>query len=494
MSLHDVLIDTTLRKLFMPEPPPGPGIGGLTGITPPAGSQVVIALPGGERILGDRKGRNVGDKYGAGYVVDYAAQDSATGQWVDPQTVAEEDRPFQIPTMSELDRQGREAIQGQFDAETEQFESGKAILTKQEEDVDAMRLQKEEQLEAAADERTTQIQEFEDGMRELKDLPDDVRAEAYGNVESLKKSVDKRVDDALSEMTATYEGMRDILESMNAEHFAEARDRTAAMLQATGNAVMSEIGNTVTAMQVDPRFQEMSADQQSVALHTVRLQGSSKIGATLATVGAEERARLDQERVTRDTLLASFDQAFQAERGATVRALEGEAISQVGLAQREAGQMVTDAQVASAELLADVRRDMGNFRLESRAAEQAFISAQDTLILQGNRDAFTMNTALQRPVLASGMMNHMAAMLELGVGLLQLDYNNRLNQYAIETGYVGSMLAPFEGAMAYRAQEKIAKAGRPDDSFDWGGLIPNVGVNFAVGGGGSGGGGGGGDE
>lgn len=479
-------IDTLLRGAFMPKPPDQPGIGGQVGLAPggqrPTPQWLVNMGDGKSGLMAGGPGEfQAGQKLpGSGITVQGQAKwDPVQGRYVEELAGPGETGPYNIPTMGELDRLGREAVQGQFEADTEQFESGKATLDQQKEDVDVMRLEKEEQLAAAQEERTQTISDFEAGLTSLEELPDDVRAEAYGNVESMKQYMENRIGGVLATQRTEYEGMRDIIESMNREHFAQARDLTAEMLQATGSGVMTEVGNTVRGMQSDPRFQEMSADQQAVALSTVRLQGSAQIGSTLASVGAQERTRLDKERFDRDALLVGFDTAYQAERGATTRALEGELISQVGGAQREAGKAVTDAMVASEELMVNVRSDMADYKNRSRLAEQQFVAAQNALILQGNRDAFTMNSALVRPVLASGMMNHAAAMLELGLGLLQLDYNNRLNAMAVETGYRGSMLEPFEGAMAYEAQKDIAEAGKPDDpGFDWGGLIPSVGFSL----------------
>ncbi len=400
--------------------------------------------------------------------------------------------PFQLPTMTELDELGKEAVTGQYEAELERFEGAQGDLDKQRELVTGLETEKTEQLEAAAAERVEIMDQFKQGLLDLDALPDEVRAEVYGNVESLKKYISTRIDTNLEAMRAEYTGMRDVLESMNEEHFSQARDRTAEMLQATGSGVMSQIGNTVRTMQADPRFQEMSADQQSVALATVRYQGAAQIGSTLATVGAQERSRLDAERVVRDQMLASFDEKYVGTAGAVRGALVGAEITQVGAAQREAGMKVADAMVVRDEQKRLTRLDMANFTSKSRVAEQTFILGQNQYILQGNRDAFTMQDALMRPVLEAGLMNHAAAMQSLGIGLLQLDYNNRLNANAVQTGYIQSMLQPFDDWMGYQMQKSL----QPDPAgMDWGGPISasigafgDIGA-AAIGAGGGGGGG-----
>ena len=492
-------VDTLVRYLLQPKPPAAPDILGMSGMQAP-GQQP----PGQQPSPETGGGGALASPFAPGLdIFGNPLQGAPPATAPDPETsegrgaflasiahlpLDEQKRLwddfrdptpiFEIPTMSELDVLGKAAVTGQFESEVEQFEEGKDILAEQRQTVGDLKTEKAEGVEAGRKERAEQLQAFEDGLIELDALPDDVRKEVYGNVDNLKSYIEGRIGTTLKEMRTEYAGMRDVLESMNESHFAEARDRTAEMLQATGSGVMAEVGNTVRTMQSDPRFQEMSADQQGVALQTVRLTGAAQIGSTLATVGAQERARLDTERLSRDQIMSSFDEVYLTQSAGTRRVLESTGISEVGAAQREAGQAVANAMFVRAEQKRIVRSDMANFRNQSRLAEQNFILGQNQLILQGNRDAFTMNSSLQRPVLESGLMNHALAMQTLGIGIYQLDYSNRVQAFALETGYIGSLLAPFEGVLGYQMQKGIADAGKADDpGFDWGGLIPSIGIN-----------------
>lgn len=498
-------VDTLVRYLLQPKPPAAPDILGMSGMQAP-GQQP----PGQQPAPEDGGGGFLASPFAPGLdIFGNPLQGAAPATPPDPETsegrgaflasiahlpLDEQKRlwddfrdptpgPFEIPTMSELDVLGKAAVTGQFESETEQFEGGQEDLAEQRQIVQDLKTEKDEGVEAGRKERAEQLQAFEDGLIELDALPDDVRKEVYGNVDNLKSYIEGRIGTTLKDMRTEYEGMRDVLESMNESHFAQARDLTAEMLQTTGSAVMSDIGNAVRIMQSDPRFQEMSADQQGVALRTVRLTGAAEIGSVLAKTGAEERARLDLERVTRDQIMSSFDEVYLTQSSATRRVLEGTGISEVGAAQREAGQAVANAMTVRAEQKRIVRGEMANYRNQSRLAEQSFILGQNQLILQGNREAFVMNSSLQRPVLESGLMNHALAMQTLGIGIYQLDYSNRVQAFALETGYIGSLLGPMEGWMGYQMQKGIADASKPDDpGFDWGGLIPNVGFNIGVGG------------
>ncbi len=461
------LVNTGIRGATLPPPPVPPDIAGLTGLRPPVPGQQPGAAGGG---LQSPFNPDV-DIFG--HPLQQAALAAPGREQVGTSTsgrpiYAQEPDPFQMPTMAELDALGKEAVIGQFDADLERFEGSEKILDRQNElsgTGGILETEKTDQLKANAAERVEVMDQFNQGLVDLDALPDEVRKEVYGNVESLKKYISGRIDTNLGAMRAEYDGMRDVLESMNEEHFAQARDRTAEMLQATGNGVMSQIGNTVRTMQADPRFQEMSADQQSVSLATVRYAGAAKIGSTLAEVGAQERARLDLERVTRDQMLASFDEKYLGEAGATRRTLVGAEIAQVGAAQREAGLKAADALIVRDEQKRLTRLDMANFTSESRMAEQTFILGQNQLILQGNRDAFTMQDALVRPVLESGLMNHAVAIQSHAIGLLTLIYNNDLNANAVQTGYVQAMLEPLDNFIGYQMQKEL----QPEPAgTDWG--------------------------
>lgn len=495
-QFFNMLLDTAIRGATLPAPPPEPNIAGLVGLGPPT-------VPGQQPGEGGITSPTTPGLDIFGNPLQQAAvapEREQVGTSLEGRPIyAQEPDPYKLPTMADLDTLGKEAVTGQYEAELAQFESGQETLDRQKELAGPggiLETEKTEQLKEAAAERVEIMDQFKQGLVELDALPDEVRAEVYGNVESLKSYISGRIDSNLKDMRAEYEGMREVLESMNEEHFGQARDRTAEMLQATGNGVMAQVGNAARTMQADPRFQEMSADQQSVALATVRYQGAAQIGSTLATVGAQERSRLDAERVVRDQMLASFDEKYVGEAGATRRALVGAEITQVGAAQREAGMRVADAQMARAELKRNTRLDMANYTSKSRVAEQTFILGQNQRILQGNRDAFTMNDALMRPVLEAGLMNHAAAMQSLGIGILQQHYNNELNAMAVQTGYVSSMLEPMETWMGYQMQKDL----QPEEpGFDWGTPISSTinafgtvwGAAIGAGDGGGGGGGGG---
>ena len=151
------VLDSLIRGLFMPSPPDQPDIGGRVGLAPPPGQQPgqqpepqpsgAWSINPGVDIFGNPTGAPEPSPHVRGAV---------QGTSVD-RVRAGPDEPYNIPTLSELDAQGREAITGQYESELGQFEEGQTQLTQQKTDVEGMREEKKDQLVAARAERTQQI-------------------------------------------------------------------------------------------------------------------------------------------------------------------------------------------------------------------------------------------------------------------------------------------------------------------------------------------------